>query len=86
VDGMSHPLGLLWARLHRFDAFGGLMIFLGCLLHVLSIMALGQGDLCVLVPGFFWCDDAFCHHVSASSSDCHLLRRASVSCHCRGWL
>ena len=55
----GHPLRLPRARLCHFNAFGGLMIFLGCLLYVLSVVALGQGDLRVLVSGFFWCDDAF---------------------------
>ena len=59
MAGVGHTLGLPRARLCCFDAFGGLAIFLGCLLHVLSIVALGQGDLRVLVLGFFWYNDAF---------------------------
>ena len=59
VAGVGHPLRLPRARLCRFDAFGGLAIFLGCLLRVLSVVVLGQGDQHVLVPRFFWCDDAF---------------------------
>jgi hypothetical protein len=59
VAGMGHPLGLPQACLCCFNAFSGFAIFLGCLLHILSVIALGQGDLRVLVPGFFWCDDAF---------------------------
>jgi hypothetical protein len=59
MAGMGHPLGLPQAYLCCFNAFGEFAIFLGCLLHVMSVIALGQGDLRVLVHGFFWCDDAF---------------------------
>jgi hypothetical protein len=53
MAGVGHPLRLPRARLCCFDTFGGLVIFLGCLFRVLSVIALGQGDLCVLVPRFF---------------------------------
>jgi hypothetical protein len=53
MAGVGNPLGLPRACLYRFDTFGGLTIFLGCLLCVLSVIALGQEDLCVLVPRFF---------------------------------
>ena len=59
MDGVGYPLGLPRTHLYHFDAFGGLVIFLGCLLRVLSVVVLGQGDQRVLVPRFFWCDDAF---------------------------
>jgi hypothetical protein len=66
MPGAGHPFGLPQARLHRFIAFGGLAIFLGCLLCVLSVVALGRGTY------VSWCLGSF--GVMMLSSLCLRLR------------